>query len=99
MENLIRQFVLCRKNWLFHGSPKATEASAIIYSLIQTCKLNNIEPYAYIKYVLAKTLRLPRTKNSLRELLSQFIDKQLLAQAYTASFLYVTFSRQATSHS
>lgn len=85
VENLIRPFALGRKNWLFHGSPKGAEAGAVIYSLIQTCKLNNIEPYAYFKYILAKTPT--QDKNNFKELLPQFIDKKLLAQAYTNSFL------------
>ena len=85
IENLIRPFALGRKNWLFHGSPQGAEAGAVIYSLIQTCKLNDVEPYAYFKYVLAK---IPAyDKKQLTDLLPQFINKELLAQAYTKSFL------------
>jgi transposase len=47
VENVIRPFALGRKNWLFMGSPKGAKAGAIFYSLIETCKANNIEPYKY----------------------------------------------------
>jgi transposase len=85
VENLIRPFALGRKNWLFFGSPEGAEAGAVIYSLIQTCKLNQIEPYAYFKYVLANISSWD--KSDLKALLPQFIEPQLLKQAYTNSFL------------
>lgn len=47
VENAIRPFALGRKNWLFAGSPKGAYAGAIFYSLIETCKANNIDPYHY----------------------------------------------------
>jgi transposase len=50
-ENSIRPFVVGRKNWLFSGTPKGAEASALLYSLIETAKANNCEPYAYLRYV------------------------------------------------
>ena len=85
VENLIRPFGLGRRNWLFCGSPQGAKAGAIIYSLIQTCKLNNIEPYAYFKYVLANICSYDQ--NNFQELLPQFIDRQQLTQAYSNSFL------------
>lgn len=85
VENLIRPFALGRKNWLFCGSPEGAEAGAVIYSLIQTCKLNQIEPYAYFKYVLANIRSWD--KSDLKALLPQFIDPLLLKEAYTNSFL------------
>jgi transposase len=57
-ENAIRPFVLGRKNWLFHGNDAGAEASCRIYSLIETAKLNDWEPWAYLNEILAK---LPRT--------------------------------------
>jgi transposase len=53
-ENAIRPFVLGRKNWLFAGTPKGAEASALLYSLIETAKANKLEPYAYLRYVFTK---------------------------------------------
>ena len=41
-ENCIRPFVIGRKNWLFSGSPKGADASAGIYTLIETAKANGL---------------------------------------------------------
>jgi len=52
VENNIRPFAIGRKNWLFAASPRGANASALFYSLILTCKVNNIEPFAYFNYML-----------------------------------------------
>ena len=48
-----------RKNWLFSGSPRGAEASATLYSLIETAKANGLEPWAYLNYLFE---RLPAAK-------------------------------------
>lgn len=48
-ENAIRPFVVGRKNFLFCDSVAGANASANLYSLIETAKANGIEPYAYLK--------------------------------------------------
>ena len=53
-ENAIRPFVLGRKNWLFAGTPEGAEASALLYSIIETAKANGLEPYAYLRYIFSK---------------------------------------------
>ncbi|MDX2495402.1 MAG: IS66 family transposase [Desulfuromusa sp.] len=53
-ENAIRPFVLGRKNWLFSGTPDGAEASALLYSLIETAKANELEPYAYLRFLFEK---------------------------------------------
>jgi len=60
-ENAIRPFVIGRKAWLFSDTPAGANASAIIYSLLQTAKANGQEPYTWLRRVLrdlpaAKTL-------------------------------------------
>lgn len=50
-ENSIRPFVIGRKNWLFSNSQRGATASANLYSLIETAKLNGLEPHAYLKQV------------------------------------------------
>lgn len=50
-ENTIRPFVIGRKNWLFSASQAGAHASANLYSLIETAKANNLEPYAYLKEI------------------------------------------------
>ncbi len=52
-ENAIRPFVLGRKAWLFADTPAGADASARIYSLIETAKANGLEPYAYLARVFA----------------------------------------------
>jgi transposase len=53
-ENSIRPFVIGRKNWLFSGTSEGAEASALLYSLIETAKANTLEPYAYLRYIFDK---------------------------------------------
>lgn len=53
-ENAIRPFVVGRKNWLFHGNDAGAQASCVVYTLIETAKLNGLEPWAYLKDVLEK---------------------------------------------
>ncbi|MCA1773250.1 MAG: IS66 family transposase [Halomonas sp.] len=50
-ENAIRPFVVGRKNWLFSHTPNGANASAAIYSLIETAKSNGLSPYEYLQYV------------------------------------------------
>ena len=50
-ENVIRFFVIGRKNWIFSTSQRGAKASANIYSLIQTARANEIEPFEYLKKV------------------------------------------------
>jgi transposase len=53
-ENAIRGIALGRKNWLFAGSDAGGERAAAIYTLIQTCKLNGVDPRAWLTDVLAR---------------------------------------------
>lgn len=53
-ERSIRGIAVGRKNWLFAGSRAGGERAAAIYSVIETCKLNGIEPQAYIAETLEK---------------------------------------------
>lgn len=73
IENAIRPFALGRKNWLFAGSPAGAKAGAILYSLLQTCKANQVEPYQYFCTMLHR-IRLAKTADDYRQLLPQFIQ-------------------------
>ena len=60
-ENAVRPFVMGRKSWLFATSVAGANASANLYSLVETAKANGHEPYAYLLTVFtnlpaAKTL-------------------------------------------
>lgn len=52
VENSIRPVALGRKNYLFAGSHEAAKRSGMLYSLLGTCKMHGIEPYAWLKDVL-----------------------------------------------
>ena len=54
IENSVRPVTLGRKNWLFAGSHDSARQSALVYSLVGTAKLNNIEPWKYLKDVLTR---------------------------------------------
>jgi len=60
VENAIRPTALGKKNWLFFGDAEAGERSAIIYSIIESCRRHGIEPYTYLHDVLT---RLPSMTN------------------------------------
>jgi hypothetical protein len=53
-ERAIRRIALGRKNWLFAGSDKGGERTAAILSLIETAKLNGLDPEAYLRDVLTR---------------------------------------------
>jgi len=49
----MRPIGLGRKNYLFAGSDAGGRRAAIMYTLIESCKLNNIDPEAWLAYVIA----------------------------------------------
>ena len=44
---------LGRRNWLFADTVNGAKASASLYTLVQTCRANEIEPYAYLRRLFA----------------------------------------------
>ena len=66
-ERAIKPFVIGRKNFLFSASHEGAQNAAIIYSIIETCKLNNVNTFDYLRDIFT---RLPNMKsNQTRELL------------------------------
>lgn len=63
-ERNIKPFVMGRKNWLFSNAPAGAQSSAVIYSLIETAKENDLDPYRCLVWLLnnAPGLR-PRGKD------------------------------------
>lgn len=53
-ERALRRVVTGRKNWLFCGSDEGGRRAAILYSLVATCKEHRIDPWAYLRDVLAR---------------------------------------------
>jgi transposase len=76
-ENAIRPFVLGRKNWLFAGHPNGANASATFFSLIETAKANDLEPFAYLRW-LFQQLPFVKEQSKYRQLLPQYIDPNFI---------------------
>lgn len=53
-ERAIRPFTVGRKNWVLIDTVHGAASSAIIYSLIETAKANDLKPYDYLKYLLTE---------------------------------------------
>ena len=53
-ERAIRGIALGRKSWLFAGSDRGGERAASMYTLIQTARLNDVDPHAWLADVLAR---------------------------------------------
>ena len=70
IENAIRPFVIGRKNFLFSGSPRGADASATLYTLVETAKVNGLEPWAYLNYLFEK-LPAAKSEQALQVLLPQ----------------------------
>jgi len=73
-ENAIRPFTVGRKNWLFANSQAGAHASANLYSLVETAKANDLNPYDYLREVLT-TLPNVNTLNDYEKLLPWNISK------------------------
>jgi hypothetical protein len=61
-ERVLRIVAVGRKNWLFAGSDAGAERAAIIYSLVATCKLFEIDPFQYLRDVLDRISTHPASR-------------------------------------
>ncbi len=53
-ERAMRHVVIGRNNWMFAGSVAGGHRAAIIYSVVATCKLNALAPFAYLRYAIER---------------------------------------------
>lgn len=53
-ERSIRTFCIGKKNWMFHNTANGASASAMVYSISETAKLNSLRPYYYFRHILAE---------------------------------------------
>ena len=58
-ERALRGIAIGRKAWLFAGSERGGERAAVMYTLIQTAKLNDVDPQAWLASVLARIANHP----------------------------------------
>jgi transposase len=54
--------VMGRKNYLFMGSDSGGQRAAVLYSLMETAKLNDLDPAFYLRTVLARICEIPITR-------------------------------------
>jgi transposase len=59
-ENQLRVVAVGRKNWLFAGSFEGARRAALLYSLVQSCKLVDVSPFDYLKDVLLRVATHPQ---------------------------------------
>jgi len=64
-ERAIKPFVIGRKNWMFSNTAKGAEASAILYSIIETAKANGLIPFDYLKYLFEQLPNQPEDSDYL----------------------------------
>ena len=82
VENAIRPTAVGKKNWLFVGEAEAGDRSAVIYTIIESCRRRSLDPYAYLRDVLT---RLPTmTNHQVHEVTPANWAKSLLPQKATA---------------
>ena len=60
VENAIRPTAIGKKNWLFMGNKESGRCSAVVYTLVQSCRMISLEPSIYLKDVLEN---LPKITN------------------------------------
>lgn len=78
-ERSIKPFVIGKKNWMFNDSVEGAQAGARIYSLIETCRAHQIEPYAYLRFML-KRIPLAKTLEDFQALLPYNCDKNMMTE-------------------
>ena len=79
-ERSIKPFVIGRKNFLFANTARGAQASAVMYSLIETAKENGIKPYDYIVWLLkaAPELELCEHPERAERLLTTFFQQTII---------------------
>jgi len=74
IERAIRPFVIGRNNWIFSDTVNGAKASANLYSLIETAKLNGLEPYRYLRHIFVE-LPKAQTLADIERLLPWAVDQ------------------------
>lgn len=75
-ERIMRPVAIGRKNWLFVASRTGGERAAVLMSVVQSCKRNHVEPWAYLRDAFARLPKLGDAPTS--ENLDQFLPHRWL---------------------
>lgn len=62
IERLLRGVAIARKNFMFVASPEGGRWAAGAFTLIESCRINGVEPYAYLKDVLTRIWTTPQSR-------------------------------------
>jgi len=81
-ERNIRPVAMGRRAWLFIGHPDAGEKSAIFYSIFATCRMNKVQPEAYLQWLFPKLAS--ATNHTVAKLLPHHYAAEMAAQAAAA---------------
>ena len=76
IERSIKSFVIGRKNWIFSNTPRGAHASAGMYSIIESAKLNGLNPYLYLRFLLSKLPTIGDNREELRKHLPCFVTAE-----------------------
>ncbi|MFS0667703.1 IS66 family transposase [Peribacillus frigoritolerans] len=91
-ERSIKPFVIGRKNWMFSNTPRGARGSAIMYSVVETAKENDLSPYHYLRYLFETLPNMDLTNK-------KEIDKVLPWSSSLPSACRVPIKVKQTKHS
>lgn len=77
-ERTLRPCAIGRKNWLFLGNGRGGHTAAILFSIMASCKANQVEPWAYLREVITQLADQPRDANPANEFLKQLLPDDWL---------------------
>ena len=76
-ERAIRTFCLGKKNWMFHNTANGAHSSALVYSISETAKRNNLRPYYYFRYTMMKRFKLVDMREQYSDIIAEAESEQL----------------------
>ncbi|MEG1875935.1 MAG: hypothetical protein RR146_00010 [Lachnospiraceae bacterium] len=82
----LKNFTIGRKNWMTINTVRGAQASAIIYSITETARANNLDVYYYVKHLLAELPTLIDKKGNIEQLMLEPLmpwSKTLPADCYS----------------
>ena len=82
-ERQVKQMVIGRKNWMFAGSENGARNAAILFSLVVSCKLAGVDPFAYLRDILPRLDSHPA--NRIHELIPREWQKRFAPQTSPAT--------------
>ena len=85
-ERALRNFTVGRKNWVTINTVRGAQASAVIYSITETARANNLNVYYYIRYLLTELIKRKDKDGNIDETMLEPImpwSKELPAECYS----------------